>query len=367
MWNRNWTSYAVKAVLAEQPEKGEVWPTLSREEIEAYERSMLPGWEAHLFQLATPMLVSGEIAEIVPVDRDGRRCRVYPPFALNQTKACGGYFEEVLIPEGVERVASRNPLPSSAVTGMISEPNKSEGVSYCHGIRFDREAGYPETDVLKELIDQVAQYTQQWWLRVPLSPFSGPQRIGAVMDRNYRIMDVLRYHGAGRVESTCYATVQTQTPLGFERPLTENVWRLCLHNVRNRIPAEIGLLSFADALAHYMAGEDKRCILDLCLCFEILESKRRLADKGRTDSKNKNLLKGSRLAQGKTAAVIAKLIIDRDHAAHGREPYIVGKDPEMMSAYLDAIRNVVNTYIEFLQPGEWPALAKLRLDSTRKR
>ena len=86
----------------------------------------------------------------------------------------------------------------------------------------------------------------------------------------------------GKVESAWYAARELQQPLGFERPLNRGLWLLCLHNVQTHAPAELGLLTFSDALAHYMAGEDGRCILDLAITFEILASKRLLADTGKT-------------------------------------------------------------------------------------
>lgn len=368
MWDRNWTTYFVKPVFAEKPADGVLWPHLSSEEIQAHLDATLTGWECQLFQLPNPILVQRDVVDILAIDRDGKSCRVYPPFSLNEVQDVAGAFTEVAVPQGEGEVIASTSISDSAVKGLSAESSASEDYNYCRGVRLDVQAGHDTAKTLKALIDQIAQFTHQWWLRSPQAPFRGPLRLGASIDRNYQIMTELKYHGAGQVESAWYAARQLQKPLGFERPLTRGIWLLCIHNVRKSIPAETGLLSFSDALAHYMAGEDERCILDLAITFEILASKRLLADTGRTESKNKNLLEKSQLATGRTSEVIKKLILDRDHVAHGRPPFILGHNSDItMETYLDAIRQVVNRYLELVQPGEWPQLASMRLESTRRR
>lgn len=368
MWDRTWQTYFVKPVFAEKPDDGVLWPELPPEEIQAHQEATLTGWEMQLYQLPNPILVQRDVVDIMVVSSEGTRCRVYPPFPLNEVQDVAGAFTDVAVPQGERQVMTSTPIPDSAVKGLSTETKESNSFAYCRGIRLDIQAGHNTSATLKALIDQVTQFTHQWWLRSPQTPFRGPLRLGASINRSHQIMTELKYHGVGQVESAWYAARQMQQPLGFERPLTKGLWLLCIHNVQNGFPAETGLLAFSDALAHFMAGEDERCILDLAITFEILASKRLLADTGKTESKNEKLLEKSRLAQGKAVDTIKKLLIDRDHVAHGRPPYIVGHKLEItLETYLDAVRELVNRYLQFLQPGEWPQMAAMRLESTRRR
>jgi len=368
MWNRNWSAYMVKPVFTEKPEEGRLWPNLSPEAIQAHRAATLPGWDVQLYQLPNPILVYRDVVEIIPVERDGKSCRVYPPFLLNEVEDVAGAFTAIAIPQGEMLVTASIQLPESAVRGLSAEPKASDDFINSRGIRLDVQAGHDTGATLKALVDQITQYTHQWWLRSPQAPFRGPLRLGASIDCNYQVITELRCRGAGKIEGSWYAARQLQQPLGFERPLNRGLWLLCLHNVQTQVPAEMGLLTFSDALAHYMAGEDGRCILDLAITFEILASKRLLADTGKTESKNEKLLEKSRLIEGRMADAIKKLLIDRDHVAHGRPPYIVGHKPDVtLETYLDAVRELVNKYLQLLQPGEWPQMAAMRLESTRRR
>jgi hypothetical protein len=131
----------------------------------------------------------------------------------------------------------------------------------------------------------------------------------------------------------------------------------------------MGFSFFADAIAAYMAGDDERCILDLALCFEILANKRHKLDFDKFESKARKLREKSRLIDSKaTSQIIEKLFIDRDHVAHGRPPYILGRnDGVSIESYLEAINGVVNLYLNYIRPEEWSILSSLRLDSTRRR
>ncbi|WP_379989938.1 hypothetical protein [Dongia soli] len=352
----------------EKPSEGILWPEMESEVIAAYRGSVLTNWEAHIYRLPNPILLKTAFPDIQTIKRGEKHCRVYPPFQLNGTAEAGAIFQGVHIPEGDNTVSSYQPVPSSAVKGVVVEPRSDEGELYCQGIRLDIEADFPEDVVLKEIVDQITQYTHQWWLRSAQAPFRGPFQLGGSINKNYRLLSELKYRGAGDVESTWYGARQTQQLMGIERPLTSSLWLLCLHNVQSRIPADNGLLAFADALGHYMAREDERCILDLAICFEILANKRQMIAGEKAESKNKNLLKKTDLVDGRIANIIAKLIIDRDHVSHGRPPYILGSSDEIsIETYLDAMRVVVNKYLSLVQPGEWPKLAAMRLESTRRR
>ncbi len=365
-WDRQWGYYRIRAVFAEKPEQGLTWPPLDPASAKS-QKEQLQNWDAYFFQLPNPLLIESQIKPIVTIERGGKKCRIYPPFPLNEKGKVTGLLNEVKFPEEINGNVSLLSLPQSAVKGATIEPRSSDAHTYCHALRFDVENGFGELPLLKALIDQLVQYTNQWWLVSPESPFRGPALMCAHIDKEFHTMQELRYSGAGDVPSPWYGMVQTQMPLGLEKPLTEQLWLQCLRNIQGNIPAEIGLLTFNDAIAQYMAGEDERCILNLCVCFEILASKRLLADTGKTESKNKKSLDRTTLAQGKTAEIIGKLIIDRDHVSHGRPPHILRQNPDMMKEYLEAICSVVNRYLQALKPGEWPQMTGLTLSSTRKR
>jgi hypothetical protein len=229
------------------------------------------------------------------------------------------------------------------------------------------ESGFPVMETYKELSEQIAQYTYQWWLRSPQAPFRGPIFMGASIDNTGHILEELRYKGPQSIQSTWHGMVQTQKLLGLERALDEQTWLLCLDKVQRNIPAEVGILTFVDAIAHYMAGDDKRCLLDLTICFEILANKRIYADGKKMETDNDKLLKKTSLADEGTKNVLRKLLIDRDHVAHGRDPYIVGKDPAVMIQYFDAIRAVINKYFASLGVGEFHELAAIKMGEKPKK
>lgn len=367
MWNRDWTTYLIKAVFEEKTEAGVVWPDLNPTRIREYKDSILEGWEAHIYKVPNPILVSPEVSDIVEVKRETYSCRVYPPFQLNELRELSGTFEAVEVPTGIHKVASLKKISESAVKGVKSEHNFHADALYTQGIRLDCQRKFPEDRLLKDLLDQIVQYTHQWWLRSPQSPFRGPFRLGAAIDRSFNTLDELRYHGAGKVESSWYGARQTQRPFGFERPVTRNIWLLCLNNIKKMIPADLGLLSFSDALADYMAGESEKCILDLSICFEILANKRLIAEGKKPESSIGKILRRSSLVGNKAVETIRRLSIDRDHIAHGRPPYVLGSKGMTIEIYLDAIREVVNQYLHSTEPGKWPEMAALRLPSTLKR
>lgn len=368
MWERDWTTYMVKARLAEKPDEGRAWPQVDPEVVKAHRQSVLENWEAHVHRLPNPIVVENSVKEILPVRRGDKTCRAYPPFPLSNPGEISGAFNGVSIPEGVDSIELHTELPKSAVKGLAIEPYTFEDATFCSGVRLDVETGFPEQEVLKSLLDHVVQYTHQWWLRAPEAPFRGSLRMGAAIDREYKLVNELRYRGAENLESTWHGMGQTQRIFGFERPLTKGIWLLCIHNIQNNIPAEVGFLAFADALSHYKAGDDERCILDLAITFEILATKRLMVDTGKAETSIKKLLNKTVLATGQTALSIDRLIIDRNHVAHGRPPYILGNNPDVtLEIYLEAVRNVVSQYLSLVQPGEWPELAAIKLKSTRRR
>ena len=132
---------------------------------------------------------------------------------------------------------------------------------------------------------------------------------------------------------------------GIEKPLNEHIWGIVGFNVRRMTGADPGLLAFSESLADYMAGDDDRCILDLCLCVEILGNKREML-KGHRDVSFKKLIRKTDLVDGATRSVLNKLFIDRGHVAHGRPIHVLSSDPQYtLETYIEAVRMLVTEYI----------------------
>lgn len=364
MWQRNWGAYFVKAVLAESAEQP--WPEISEAEVQNYKNSRLQEWECHIYRLPTPIIVGPEVTAILDITTNKGRCRIYPPFELNEKKEISGTLLEIQIPQGKNEVTSREAIPQSAVTGSLAHQQLGTDSKYCHGLRIDFHSGSDVQAVIRLLLDQVAQYTKQWWLRSSRSPFRGLGVVGAFVDKDFRTMTELRYHGAGEIESTWHGLAFTQNLIGFETPLDPTIWENCYRSLRGGYSAEFGLLTFLDAVSHYMSGDDERCILDLAICFEVLANKRYFLENNRWQSSNKKLLSKNPLLSAETRDIVGHLIIDRDHVSHGRPPYILGQNKRNLEDYLTAILDVVNRYIDQVRGEDNHRLAATKVDSSRR-
>ena len=61
-----------------------------------------------------------------------------------------------------------------------------------------------------------------------------------------------------------------------------------------------------------------------------------------------------------------KLVIDRNQVAHGREPIWVGPGKEIsIEIYIQAVRLLVNAYLDAMPLGDWPKVMDLRLDNSK--
>lgn len=367
MFKREWIYYFARATLAEKP-PDHVWPVVAEEDRQKHTEELLSGWEMQIYVFPKRILCAETITDIAVIQRNGLACRVYPPTPLNQKNEASGLFSEMSFPAGTRRVDHQTKISDSAVTGLIIEPKPQENHYYSRALRLDVQSNFPSKSLFDELIDLISVYTQQWWLRLGDDPFSGPLRISADINKDFDVAEELRYHGAKEVHSAWRAVNSTQQLVGFEKSLTPALWRSCLDCVRAGIRAESGILFFTDALACYMAGNDALCILNLALSFEILANKRHFADKKRYISSNDKLQRVSSLVDAENKDRIRAIVIDRDHVAHGRAPYLVGRSPEnSIEKYLEAGRSVVNKYLNQLGPGDWPQLSNLDLASTRRR
>jgi hypothetical protein len=287
---------------------------------------------------------------------------------LNERGQVSGELKDVHIPAGTTQVDHEIAIPNSAVTGVTAAPKLHEGFHLCQGLRFDFQSGFPVVETLRELVDHITIHTHQWWLRLGYDPFSGPFRLAVDLEKSFEPRTELRYHGARNVQGSWRGMNSTQSLIGFEQAVDGRIWINCGTLMRDETKPESGLLAFFDAVAFYMAGEDDRCILNLALSFEILGNKREFADNGKFISKKDHLHKVSKLINSENRHIIHDLLIDRDHVAHGRPPYILGhKAGATLERYLEGGMSVINNYIRGLGPGEWHELSKLQLVSSRIR
>lgn len=357
MLNRNWNTFLVKPISKAKHEA----------KINPPKASTLQGGEAQFFQLPNPLMTVKRITSNFSIERKGKKGKIYPPFSLNEKEKMTAFVKGAEYPSGGSTVECYRKIPESAVKGLTYEPGKSPEIEFRHAVRIDGESEFPRQEIFKQLVEQITQHTYQWWLRSPESPFRGPAFLGAFIDINFNILEDLQFHDSVNTEYVWHGMVQGQQLLGLEMPLDEHKWSMCISNVQNNIPAEMGILTFIDAVAHFMAGDDKRCILDLTICFEILANKRLFADGGTMQTDNVRLLRKSRLADDETKHVLRKLIIDRDHVAHGRHPYILSKEPSMMTQYFEAMKVVINNYVTSIKGKEFNELATVKLGEKHKK
>jgi hypothetical protein len=358
--SRRWEQYAVKATFDEAQARvaGQRWPQLSSAQIAEYENRRRNDFECQIFVLPQPIVLAVDVTQVCAIEFGGRDLRFYPPFQLNEQKETSGAFEDAQIPGGEEFVSSRDPLPSESVGGVRMTHGTMNGASWCRGLRVDVQH---DADVMKAiplLLDQICQYTHQWWLRATHNPFLGPKRFGASVDTNFRPMNALRAHGRKEVESAWYGAVQFQPNLGIGGPLTKDLWLLSCHHVANGRAADTGILSFHDAFSDYMAGRDDKCVLNLAIAVEILLSKHRQYVLKRTPNETLDkMIRTSNLVPASVRETLLKLAIDRGHVAHGKPPYIVGKHKEFsLERYLQATRELLDAYLHSIEPGTWPTV-----------
>lgn len=362
MLDRKWESYKAKANLAES-EAGS-WPRLSPAEIARHAAENRDDFEAHILRLPQPIMSDvGDVKDVVVFQDSGKLLRVYPPFRLNESKSVSGEFHNTWIPEGEDDIERSTRIPPSALRGLSSRYALKKGIVFCQGLRVDCQRGMPEREIVSRLLTHITQYTHQWWLRAGTSPFNGWGRFGAEIGQDFSLREELRYEGAGTIYSTWYGMCQTQKPLGIEVPLTNNLWLLSFHHASKGNSADAGFLSFYDALVAYMASDDPTCIFRLTNCVEILGSKRRLLLGLKVFKRERDLIRKTDLVDEPTRRILKKLFIDRDHVAHGRETYLVGRKGEpRIEDYVEAVREVLSRYLGLLKPGEWPPASQLQLN-----
>ncbi len=367
--SRDWHQYMVKAKLSEESleKNGRQWPELAPAEIEAYHQSLAPNFESHIYLWPNPILVNfQEVVDVLIVPRNGKTIRIYPPFEVNEKSETSGAFSDILLPEGIKTVERTVEIPSSAVRGARMEHGDRSTTKWCRAFRVDAESGVDELTILKLLIDHITQHTHQWWIRAAHHPMLGPLRMGATITKDFKIIPELRYRGAGEIESTWYGAVQYQPNLGFGSPLTRGTWFLSAHHTQEGRRADQGLLTFYDGMADYMAGQDHKSILNLCIAVEIMLSKHSVAVLKHQPSKLERAIRTTNLIDDNTRDVLGKLVTDRNSVAHGREPHIITHDNRYsLEIYIRAVRQLVNSYLHAMPLGAWPQVMDLRLQDIK--
>ena len=145
--------------------------------------------------------------------------------------------------------------------------------------------------------------------------------------------------------------------------MTNKTWLDCCNLALNGQRAEIGVLHFLDGIAAFMADRTNQSILHLCLAFEILANKHRMIVEKKSDIKLDKLIKQTPLLNHKTRKIIKYLMVDRGHAAHGRDPHHIRKTPDAsIQAYVRSMGEIVNAYLVALgNDGKWHEATNLKI------
>jgi hypothetical protein len=364
--NRQSAIYMMKGILAESSDRP--WPHRTWEEISAYKKNYKIGYEAHIVRLPQSILCErNQVKDIIELEWSGKTARIYPPFELNEVKENSGMFEGVKIPEGAKVIESLKSIPISVAFALMSQPmHPNRDTVFCQGLRLDVETDFEEATLVEMLLEQIGQHTHQWWLRSSTSPFNGMRRFGAEIDSQNKLRDDFRYSGARQIESTWYVARETHSMLGIEAPLNNSKWLLVCQNLSISQKACSGVMAFHDGLASYIAHDDIRCVLNLCMCVEILGNKRRLL-LGENPVSADKLVKSTDLVGDEERRILKNMFIDRGHVAHGRDFHILGlRNGLIIEDYVEATRSLFSNYLNKLKPGEWPDASQLGIKRRNK-
>jgi hypothetical protein len=79
------------------------------------------------------------------------------------------------------------------------------------------------------------------------------------------------------------------------------------------------------------------------------------------------MIRTTTLVDDATKDDLKKLMIDRGHVAHGRVPYIMGRDPQYtIERYVLAARKVLLAYLANIPQGLWQEFMNMKLDGKNK-
>jgi hypothetical protein len=363
--HREWYEFIAVSVLKESSENP--WPVIDPSVIVDYQESINNRFKAYIYKLPHPIICEDwKLFNIFDLHVDKKRIRFYPPFPINEGRETEGAFEQIQIPTGKKTIESWTAFPDTMAKNFQSQWHFNDKSSNCQGLRLDVEDGAPEEKIINIFLEQVCQFTYQWWLRSRQSPFQGMKRYTLCVDKDFNILKELCYHEAKEVATSCYPTKTSQTLLGIEKPLDKRIWDIVSSNIRNMTRADTELLAFNEAVADYMADDDERCILDLSLCVEILGNKRRILQ-GQRDVAADRLIRETDLVDEATRSVLKKLFIDRGHVAHGRPIHILTTDSNYtLEVYMEAVRTLVSGYLSLIQ-GKWKDSLALSIGKAGKK
>lgn len=357
---RGWTHYRVRAQL----NPSAPGPFLSASELHPH------GW-TRIFYTGNPIVAQITVATVLIFQIDAVTYRVYPPFVLRDKEAITGLLREAWLPEGASETSILRPVPKHAVTGLVTEWKPIGGPTastqfYCRGIRIDCSVESDCTPVFKQLLALIAERTHQWWIGQGNDPFNAPDKVHAQVRPTFELALEPVREVTGEIHSAWFAHNGAQRPLGFEVPLSDEIWRAVGVELANGRRPEVGLRNFYNGVSDYMAGDDEGAILNFCLAFEVLENKRRIIAHERDDKFDRILRECSLLSQD-DKALMADLFIDRGQIAHGRVPNRLARNRRRMEDYLGVAVRYVNAYLRSVRPGEWAMMSSLRLGEQRAR
>lgn len=336
------------------------WPELSSSVVSQHLSAKLSGFEAQILRLPNPIIsYTTDVTSIMDVKFRGKRIRVYPPSLLDRRGEITGAFKYAWLPEGASEIQKYVRIDDSAVRGFVTTVHPNQECSHCEVLRLDIEIGADAYDFVNHLIENIGQHTHQWWLRGKADPFRGMRHFGSEVNTDFSLREILRYAGAGKLESPWYGASETQGLQGLEKPLSNGVWLRCCHDSALGIRGEPGFMAFHDAICNYMARDDEFCVLSLCIAFEILGNKNRMLENKKSVDFNE-LMRTSPLLSAEHKQTIRNLFIDRGHVAHGRKLHILGNQSGVtLENYVLAISNVVQKFLELLPVGGWPEVAAM--------
>lgn len=360
LWDRKWLHYRIAAVLPGDPDSpGDDSGMPSSDDSSTDSRQ---GWSGYIIELPAPILALDDIVHVIELES----ARIYPPFKLNRQSAHTGLLSDVDIPVGIRELDKRVPIPEYAVKGLtinMQSDNRGEQLS---GLRFDCKSGTNLDSLVATFLSTVRLYTHQWWVSSSRSPFDAGIRMSFDLDRNFAPIELPAARGREPAEAQWFGHAATQRFIGVEKILDADLWKNIGHHLALELPAENGLAFFFDAVNDYMGFQDNDCIMHLALAYEVCENKARIMNGQSPRSKNKQLLNDPILAKGDLGAVFRRIITDRDNIAHGRSPYFLAKEPQLIECYLSAGLELAQIYLTRCSEYGWREALQLSVSRKAK-
>ena len=188
--SNQWGSYLIKSILGEENSNNGL-AEISQQKIDSYHNKIMKNVETKIFLLPLPIICQNDVTKIIHTNQNDKILRYYPPFCVNEKAQASASFQDIAIPTGKDFVAEKKPLPETAVMGFNSEL-KIKDSEWCRGFRIDAEFGIKFENKLDILLEQIAQYKQQWWLRAIHNPFLGPLRFAGQIDSDFNFVEEIK-------------------------------------------------------------------------------------------------------------------------------------------------------------------------------